>query len=207
MFDSKNHFSEEDWADFVREVISSEKREMIQQHLNSGCTQCRDSQSFWSTVAQTAGQESEYAVPESALRVAEQAYRIKKIATQPERIAPSARLVFDTWSGVSLAGVRGAGASRYLTYETTDFVVELQVAQSDNRGNCTITGQVATREGTPGSTSGTNAFLIDGNSNLIHHAQADAVGGFQMEFDRILDLTMLLVVPNASVIRIVLPRC
>jgi hypothetical protein len=36
------HFSDEEWTDFVREVVPKPEAEQMLEHLNSGCVSCRD---------------------------------------------------------------------------------------------------------------------------------------------------------------------
>ena len=41
------HFSEEDWADFVRDLVAPEMRMTMQQHINEGCNQCEATLRLW----------------------------------------------------------------------------------------------------------------------------------------------------------------
>ena len=48
------HFSEEDWADFVRELVAPEMSMTMQQHINDGCNQCSATLRLWQSVLSVA---------------------------------------------------------------------------------------------------------------------------------------------------------
>jgi hypothetical protein len=63
------HFSEEDWADFVRGIdVSTVKREM-EAHLASSCRECNSAFDLWGSVVQLAAKENDYAPPDSLIRL------------------------------------------------------------------------------------------------------------------------------------------
>jgi hypothetical protein len=205
MTELQDHFSDEDWTDFVRGVISTEKQDQIRQHLAQDCASCRSQYSMWSQVARTTSREPEYQVPESAVRYVENAFTSTQMSWSPSSPTELALLVFDTLNGMVPAGVRGAGSPRHLLYETADFLVDLQIARAGDQDACVIIGHVATREGAKGSTTATRAFLIDRNNTVLRQTTADEVGGFQLESECLGDFKVLLNVPSATIIEIPLP--
>ena len=63
------HFSEEDWADFVRGIdVSTVKREM-EAHLASSCRKCNSAFDLWGSVVRLAAKENDYALPDSLIRL------------------------------------------------------------------------------------------------------------------------------------------
>ena len=63
------HFSEQDWADFVRGIdVSTVKREM-ESHLASSCRECKSAFDLWGPVVRLAAKENDYAPPDSLIRL------------------------------------------------------------------------------------------------------------------------------------------
>ena len=63
------HFSEEDWADFVRDLVAPEMRMTMQQHINDGCNQCGATLRLWQSVLSVAREESRFTPPGDTVRV------------------------------------------------------------------------------------------------------------------------------------------
>jgi len=63
------HFSEEEWADFVRGIdVSTVKREM-ETHLASSCRECNSAFDLWGSVVRLAAKENDYAPPDKFIRL------------------------------------------------------------------------------------------------------------------------------------------
>ena len=63
------HFSEEDWADFVRGIaVSTVKREM-ETHLASTCRECNSALDLWGSVVRLAAKENYCAPPDNLIRL------------------------------------------------------------------------------------------------------------------------------------------
>src|SRR5512146_1102524 len=101
------HYAPCEWADFVRGVSPAGDRDNMQRHLDGGCAECRQMAELLSRVAASAIDDLASGPPAYALHYVRSIYRLQ----QPEqvRILPRviARVVYDSFRGPLLAGVRG----------------------------------------------------------------------------------------------------
>src|SRR5258707_12424035 len=61
------HFREEDWLDFAREVGDREHRARVAQHLEAGCSECEETFRLWAAVLSVAEQATQGGPPELVL--------------------------------------------------------------------------------------------------------------------------------------------
>jgi len=63
------HFSEEDWADFVRGIDASTVKREMEAQLASSCRECNSAFDLWGSVVRLAAKENDYALPDSLIRL------------------------------------------------------------------------------------------------------------------------------------------
>src|SRR5438034_9186745 len=90
------HFALEDWADFARQVIDSERKAAMQRHLDEGCEDCRKAMLMWRNVSEISSREAAYQPPESSIRVAKAYFAAYGSYRQPSPFTKIARLTLDT---------------------------------------------------------------------------------------------------------------
>jgi hypothetical protein len=64
------HFSDELWADFVRNLTPVATAQAMQKHIEEGCTKCQAVLKSWQSVFRIAQEESGYSPPEDTVRIA-----------------------------------------------------------------------------------------------------------------------------------------
>jgi hypothetical protein len=63
------HFSEQDWADFVRGIDVSAVKRGVEAHLASSCPECNSAFDLWGSVVRLAAKENDYAPPDSLIQL------------------------------------------------------------------------------------------------------------------------------------------
>jgi hypothetical protein len=137
------HFSTEEWADFARNVVGTNEREMMQRHLETGCKQCEGTLGLWQKVHEAAKREAGYEPPDAALRTVKAMYAIHgKQALRAEK-ATFAQLLFDSLQAPLQAGVRSAAADiRQLLYGSGDYRVDLRLEPQVDSEEISVVGQL-----------------------------------------------------------------
>ena len=70
-----NHFSEREWADFVRDIAQEAERSAMDQHLSDGCVRCRQVVEVLRRFAPIASREASYEPSEQTVRRAEAVFQ------------------------------------------------------------------------------------------------------------------------------------
>ncbi len=140
----KNHFTDAEWADFLNGQLAKEQKQKMQGHLDTSCKSCSKAFAVWQKVHAAAKRESQYEVPEWALRHVRNAFSAATKPRNTKRAFQIPRLVFDSFWQPALAGTRStATAARQLRYRFGDTVVELQIEPEVNPERVSITGQIS----------------------------------------------------------------
>jgi len=138
------HFVAEEWVDFVNNQLSPQQMEPMQRHLETGCQRCSQLFETWNLVSQAAKRESNFKVPESAVRHVLNAFEIMAEPKSADRVFEIPRLVFDSLWQPAMAGVRsGPSTPRHLLYKAGEISIELVLEAEPPSDRVNITGQVS----------------------------------------------------------------
>lgn len=136
-----SHFSEQTWADFVRDIDTTGATPGWEAHLASDCIECKSAFDLWGRVGRLAAKERDYAPPDNLVRLVKLAF---PAAEAPERRNwPIASLLFDSTSAPLAVGIRGAVAStRQLVYEGEGLTVDIRFERRQHSNSIRASGQV-----------------------------------------------------------------
>src|SRR6266700_2506612 len=56
------HFTTENWIDFVNQAVDTNEQELMERHLRQGCKRCNKTVSLWQRVRQSAASEANYSL-------------------------------------------------------------------------------------------------------------------------------------------------
>ena len=171
------HFSEEDWADFVRDLIAPEIKMTMQQHINDGCNQCRETLRLWQSVFSVAREESRFTPPADTVRVVK-----SQFAIPAEKAKSGLRLLFDSDLQPVTAGVRGSVSARQFLYETDDYYIDLRLEPRRGSERACVVGQVLNRKSAGRAAQEVPVRLMEGKVARANTA-TNQLGEFQIEFD------------------------
>jgi hypothetical protein len=185
------HFSSEQWVDFVRNVLAGKDRTAMEAHLKSGCKRCSAALSKWMRVREAAARERGYKPPENAVR------RVKGLLalhSSPSR-APIAQLLFDSLRTPAFAGLRSAtSAARQMLYAIGDLRIDLRIEPKAHTGRASLVGQVLVSSDPARPAVGIPVMLVEG-PKTVAALQTNEFGEFDLECDRGTHLQLRFVLP------------
>jgi hypothetical protein len=202
-----DHFSSPQWVDLVRGLLGEDQRAAMDQHLRSGCEECRQAFAAWSGFATFAEAEAGLEPPHDAVRVAK-TYLTQQQLRDGDTVArrrrqwagPSmlATLVFDSLQ-TAPAGVRASGGySRHLLFAAQSMAIDLHVENAAKAGWFMLAGQIADSDRPDQMSRRIDLSLVDGDTE-ISAFQTNEFGEFQCTFDRRKDLTLLFALKSGDV--------
>ncbi|PYV34049.1 MAG: hypothetical protein DMG22_07675 [Acidobacteria bacterium] len=176
------HFALEDWADFARQVIDTERKAAMQRHLDEGCEDCRKAMLMWRNVSEISLREVAYHPPESAIRVAKAHYAAYSLHKQPSSATKVARLIFDTSGQAVPLGIRASGiVPRQLLYEAGKMLVDLRLDLEGQPGRISMMGQILDSSRSERGAFDISIAILRGNETLAL-TTTDQYGEFHVEF-------------------------
>jgi hypothetical protein len=176
------HFSEGQWADFVRNLVLPRAKVDMQQHIHNGCDKCGDTLQLWQSVFAIATGEVAFTPPSDVVRVVKSQFAV--MLPDPTR---GLRLLFDSNLQPVTAGIRGSVSARQFLYETDDYYIDLRLEPRRPADRACLVGQILTRRGTQQPAEGF-AVCVQKGKLPIAETNANQFGEFQLEFDGASDL-------------------
>ncbi len=177
------HFSDEFWADFVRDVAPSTTKMAMERHITEGCPQCARALAMWGSVFSLSQAESELTPSNDIVRVVK-----SQFAGAPSKRS-SVRLVFDSALQPLTAGVRGPVPARQFLFETDTYYIDLRLEPSLSADRACLVGQVLGRDASE-IADGVAISLREGRLDL-NRTKTNQFGEFQLEFDLTADISVL----------------
>ena len=168
------HYSEAQWLDFVRKVLSPNMTSVMQKHLTDGCKPCAKTLAIWQKAVTASTADKKFAPPADAVRIAKA--RFGTAVPQSRGV----RLIFDSLLQPAAAGVRGSIAARQFLYETDEYYIDLRLEPQLEANRACVVGQVLKRAGKERAAQGVAVRLQEGKLPLAH-TSTNEFGEFQLE--------------------------
>jgi hypothetical protein len=176
-----NHFTLEEWADFVRHLKNPSMNAQMQQHLDKGCKQCAKVVRVWRDLLAFGAGEALYRPPDRALRSVRGYYGLLKPQRRVSRVAIMALLVFDSVREAMPAGVRSSQLSpRQLVYAAGNLVIDLRLEPRLER--VYVVGQAQSRATANRGIAGIEVFALKG-TETVAQTTSNRFGEFQLELE------------------------
>jgi hypothetical protein len=181
------HFSDELWADFVRNLAPASTAQAMQKHIEDGCSKCEAILRGWQSVFRIAQAESSFSPPEDAVRIAKAQFATVASVQQGRPV----RLVFDSNLQPITAGARGSISARQLLYETDELYIDLRLEpqREANRDRVCLVGQILDRTSETRAAQGLKVRLLQGQQ-AVSDTTTNQHGEFQLEFDAGTDMCL-----------------
>jgi hypothetical protein len=171
------HFSEEAWADFVRDLVAPTMRTTMQQHINHGCAKCESAMQVWQHVLSIAKAESALTPPDDVVRISK-----SQFAGTLCKAKHGIHLLFDSSLEPVTVGLRGSVSARQFLYETDDYYIDLRLEPRRDADSACLVGQVLSRSVSERAAQKVPVRLRQGTRSLAETA-TNQFGEFQLEFD------------------------
>jgi uncharacterized protein YifN (PemK superfamily) len=175
------HYSLEKWVDFARNVIHEDEKAEMQSHLETGCAACSKELSMWQRLQQVARREPAYTPSEGAVRTVNATFVNRSAGRSSRAKTQLASLLFDSFRGPLLAGVRSSGsASQQLLYGLGDYRIDVRVEPQMDSEKVVLVGQVLNSADPDERLSAMPVSLLKGKKILAESVTTE-YGEFQIE--------------------------
>ena len=172
------HYTVEQWADYVRGLGKPEGRERMRTHLEAGCDECKSAVRWLQEVARIGALEAEMELSEEAIQRARILFRAPEPRDWIERLKQlAAELVFEAAPGWQPEGVRSAaGLGQRMLYQAGDYSVDLMLEPPEFE-DWDIIGQIANRADPADNLEGTVVQILSGGET-VGETEANRFGEF-----------------------------
>jgi len=137
------HFSTEAWVNFVNQVLATDQQVAMQEHLSTGCKQCKKTVSLWQKVSKTAAAEANYQPSAQAVHLAKAAFATSGLAQTTKASQSLIEVLFDSFAQPALAGARSVVmGTRQMVYRAAPYQIDIQIEPKPGTNRLVITGQL-----------------------------------------------------------------
>jgi hypothetical protein len=197
-----SHFKLEEWADFVRDVATQEKKREMQIHLDNGCKGCAKLYATWTRVQEAGRREASYQPPDSIVRSVKGAGVIHGLGRARLEKAPIAELLFDSLRSPIAAGVRSSSATlRQLLYGLGGYMLDLRIEPQENSDKVALLGQVLNSTD-PDTPIGVTSVVLRRGNKVLAESVTNRFGEFQLECDLEARLQLHAKLPHGQVVQV-----
>src|SRR5437016_9547328 len=187
------HFTTENWIDFVNQAVDASKKSLMEQHLKQGCKRCTETVSLWQRVRQSAASEASYQPPEDAVRVAKATFADAGLMGQRKGAGSRIKVLFDSFLQPVFEGARSAGAvTRQMLYRADPFQIDVQLEVKPGGNRIVVTGQLLDVSN-PGIIAPDTRILFSNMRGHVVHAAVNQFGEFSGEIENSGDLQLTFV--------------
>jgi hypothetical protein len=191
MTDAVRHFDITEWADYVRNTVSSDQQTLMQAHLQGGCSKCERIKVLLSKFATICSREASYQIPRAA---EQQVKAMIGLAKAPRRSALQrlwATLVYDSVNDPQPVGVRGTHQiNRQVLFHAGDYSVDLRFEHEKGSASMVLVGQIANQKAPDELLANLPVILVAGNREVTRSI-SNTFGEFQLEYVPESDLRLL----------------
>ncbi len=192
------HFTTENWIDFVNQAVDTNAKESMERHLKQGCKRCTNTVSLWQRVQQSAASEANYQPPEHAVRVAKATFAGANLAGQRKGARSRIKVLFDSFLQPVFEGARSAGAvTRQMLYRADPFQIDVQLEAKPGGNRIVVTGQLLDLSN-PGVIGRDARIVLSNMQGQVVNAITNQFGEFSGEFENSGDLQMTFASPGSQ---------
>jgi|ERR1700722_1062354 hypothetical protein len=200
------HFTTQNWVDFVRQTADPAGMSEMKKHLDSSCEECTKSHSFWRLVMEQTEQLRRAEPPESALRAVKAGFKLRKVVEFPSGKLDLATLQFDSKTQPMAAGIRsGHAPARQLLYRSGTMCIDMRMQPKPGSESILLIGQLLDTIN-PGHGMGGIAvsLLSKGDPVLRKHTNPDGEFDFGLESSR--DVQLVFGIDDTRTIVVAVPE-
>jgi hypothetical protein len=191
MTEAVRHFDITEWADYVRNTVSSDQQKLMQAHLQAGCSKCERIKALLSKFAAVCSREASYQIPRAA---EQQVKAMIGLAKAPRRSTLQrlwASLVYDSVNDPQPVGVRGTHQiNRQVLFHAGDYSVDLRFEHEKGSASMVLVGQIANQKTPDELLANLPVILVAGNREVTRSI-SNTFGEFQLEYVPESDLRLL----------------
>ena len=194
------HYLLTDWIDFLRGQAPKELMNIMQRHLEQGCTACLHTVATWQSIYDFALREPAYEPPAAALRLAEAYFVPFKLASKAPQGIEVAQLAFDSRLQPLRGDVRGGAVGpRQLVYRCGDVCIDMRFEPRPGSNWVVLAGQVMDEKAPLESLSKIPVSLLS-SGDTVSETITDEFGEFHLGFTSMRHLQLFLGLERSAVV-------
>jgi hypothetical protein len=199
------HFSTEQWVDFVRGT-GPKKRQEMQRHLDEHCSQCSKSMNAWRVVMEQTRQSNRTKPPEASLRAVKAGFALRNVVTFPSGKLDLATLQFDSDLQPLVAGVRsGSASARQLLYKSGSVCIDMRMEPTPGSESIVLIGQLLDSMN-PGHGLGGVPVSLLSKGDTVSHKQTNDAGEFDFGLKLGRDMQLVFGIEKTRTIVVAVPE-
>lgn len=176
------HFDRSQWAEFVRNQVSPEQRQLMFFHLQSGCSKCNNTKDLLERFATICKSEVVYRIPVDVERSVKAFFALSR---QP-KVSLLQRILgnsfYDSYDDPQPVGLRaGHQISRHVLFQAGDYSVDLRFEHERGSASMVMVGQIANRRMPEQLMAHVPVILFSGSRELTR-SLSNSFGEFQLEY-------------------------
>ena len=185
------HFDITEWADFARNLVSSEQGQEMNSHLKAGCSKCEKFHRLMTKLVGVCARESALEVPRYAEASVKALASLGKESRRSTFQRLLATLSYDSANDPQPVGVRGTHQiSRQVLFHAGDYSVDLRFEHEKGSASMVLVGQIANQKAPEENLANVPVILVAGNRELTRSI-SNTFGEFQLEYVPESDLRLL----------------
>ena len=178
------HYGIAQWVDFTRGLVPHEQRVEMQEHLTSGCANCRETLSFCDKLARVCRQMGTAEVPEYAVRRARAIFPARPVERPKRTFRIPIELIYDSFMVPAPAGLRSTWQIGWQgLFHAGDCSVDLRVEPELHSSKASVIGQISNNV-LPGTEMGDIPVCLKAGRLVVAETRSNRFGEFQMEYEQ-----------------------
>ena len=185
------HFDITEWADYARDLVSSEQGQEMNSHLKTGCSKCEKLQRLMTKLVGVCARESALEVPRYAEASVKALASLGKESRRSAFQRLLATLSYDSANDPQPVGVRGTHQiNRQVLFHAGDYSVDLRFEHEKGSASMVLVGQIANQKTPDELLANLPVILVAGNREVTRSI-SNTFGEFQLEYVPESDLRLL----------------
>lgn len=178
------HFAVERWVDFSRKLVGPEESSRMREHLEEGCSECKDLAEWTSRLVRCCANMAATKIPESVVRPARAIFPVRSLERRRTGLRLPIQLVFDSYLTPAPAGIRSTWQVGWQgLYHAGECSLDLRIEPDLKSGRAAVIGQVTNRA-TPEKTMSHLAVALRAGKQVVAETVSNRFGEFQMEYEQ-----------------------
>jgi hypothetical protein len=200
------HFSTQEWLDFIRGSGSPEKAADIKEHLDGECPECIRSQQIWGSVMKQTRQSRRTEPPQAALRAVKAGFGLRKVVPFPSGKLDLAMLQFDSERQPLAAGMRsGQSSARQLLYRSGNVCIDMRMQPTPGTESVLLIGQLLDSMDPGRGLGGIAVSLLSKGGTMLSKKTNDA-GEFDFGLETSRDIQLVFGIGDKRTIVVAVPE-
>ena len=178
------HYGIAEWVDFTRGVAAADQQRAIQDHLATGCEDCRANLQFYERLAQVCQRIGEAEVPVEVVERAKALFPARRQAEPRKSFRIPLELIFDSFLIPAPAGLRSSWQVGWQgLFHAGDCSVDLRIEPELRSSKASVIGQISNHL-VPEMEMGDIPVYLKAGKQVVAETRSNRFGEFQMEYEQ-----------------------